>query len=293
MTPETPDEPPSSQGPASLRSSRLPPEPAPAPPGVVGWLGGTAVALMERLGDVTRLLLSSIRVLPRRPLELRQILTQLDAIGVESTGLVIITGTFVGMVMALQFVLGLQKFGGMEYTGRVISLSFSRELAPSLTAVIVGGRIASGIAAEIGSMMVTEQVDAIRALGADPIKKLVMPRLVAAVIAMPIMAVISFLLGMAGALAVCSLQFGLPASFFISTALDSLHLVDFWSGYLKTPFFGAIIALVGCHCGLRTRGGTQGVGHATTEAVVITSVSILIADLLLTNLFNIVFQRPP
>jgi phospholipid/cholesterol/gamma-HCH transport system permease protein len=110
---------------------------------------------------------------------------------------------------------------------------------------------------------------------------------------MPIMAVISFLLGMAGALAVCSLQFGLPPSFFISTALDSLHLVDFWSGYLKTPFFGAIIALVGCHCGLRTRGGTQGVGHATTEAVVITSVSILIADLLLTNLFNIVFQRPP
>jgi phospholipid/cholesterol/gamma-HCH transport system permease protein len=256
-------------------------------------IGATVLALFERIGDVSWLLLGSLRSLPRRPFEGRQILAQIDAIGVQSTGLVVITGTFVGMVMALQFVLGLQKFGGMEYTGRVISLSFSRELAPSLTAVIVGGRIASGIAAEIGSMVVTEQVDAIRALGADPIKKLVMPRLVAAVVAMPIMAVIAFLLGMLGALVVCSLQFDLPASFFISTALDSLHLADFWSGYLKTPFFGALIALIGCHCGLRTRGGTQGVGASTTEAVVLTSVSILVSDLLLTNLFAILFKRPP
>ncbi len=292
MSAEEPEDRPS-LGPHSHRGSRLPPEPPPSPPGFVGLVGGVLSAAIERIGDVSWLFVGSLRSLVKRPLEFRQILAQLDAIGVQSTGLVIITGTFVGMVMALQFVLGLQKFGGMEYTGRVISLSFSRELAPSLTAVIVGGRIASGIAAEIGSMVVTEQVDAIRALGADPIKKLVMPRLVAAILGMPIMAVIAFLLGMVGALAVCSLQFGLPPSFFISTALDSLYLADFWSGYLKTPFFGAIIALVGCHCGLRTRGGTQGVGNSTTEAVVITSVSILVADLLLTNLFAILFQRPP
>ncbi len=289
--PSNPDAPPPSQGPGSLLLAQ--PQAAEGSGGPLGWVGATVVSFLERLGDVTRLLLGSIRVLFRRPIELREVVAQIDAIGVKSTGLVVITGTFVGMVMALQFVLGLQKFGGMEYTGRVISLSFSRELAPTLTAVIVGGRIASGIAAEIGSMAVTEQIDAIRALGADPIKKLVMPRLVASTIAMPAMAVVSFLLGMLGAIAVCSFQFGLPSSFFISTALDSLYLADFWSGYLKTPFFGAIIALVGCHCGLRTRGGTQGVGNSTTEAVVITSVSLLIADLILTNLFTLILKRPP
>ncbi|RYE95080.1 MAG: ABC transporter permease [Myxococcales bacterium] len=284
--------------PGSSRGSIIPPGPA-APEaegsalgGALGWVGGVVTGFLERLGDLTWLFVGSLRVLFKRPLEAREVVQQLESIGVKSTGLVLITGSFVGMVMALQFVLGLQKFGGMEYTGRIISLSFSRELAPSLTAVIVGSRIASGIAAEIGSMNVTEQIDAIRALGADPVKKLVMPRLVASIVAMPIMAVVSLILGLAGAVLVCSLQFGLSAGFFMSTALDALQLQDFWSGYLKTPVFGAIIALVGCHCGLRTRGGTQGVGASTTDAVVITSVTILIADLILTNLFAVIFRTP-
>jgi phospholipid/cholesterol/gamma-HCH transport system permease protein len=269
--------------------------PAPAEPsgGLLTWVDEQVTGLLEGVGRVSLLLSGSIMSLLRRPLESREILAQIDAVGVQSAGLVFITGTFVGMVMALQFVLGLQKFGGMEYTGRVIALSFSRELAPSLTAVIVGGRIASGIAAEIGSMAVTEQIDAIRALGADPIKKLVMPRLVACTLVMPMLAVFSLILGMAGAMLVCSLQFDLQAGFFLSTALDSLFLADFWSGYLKTPFFGAIIALVGCHCGLQTRGGTQGVGRSTTQAVVATSITLLIADLILTNLFAALFRRPP
>jgi phospholipid/cholesterol/gamma-HCH transport system permease protein len=259
----------------------------------LAWIDHQVTGLLEGVGMVSLLLFGSVRALVRRPFEGREILAQIDAVGVQSAGLVFITGTFVGMVMALQFVLGLQKFGGMEYTGRVIALSFSRELAPSLTAVIVGGRIASGIAAEIGSMAVTEQIDAIRALGADPIKKLVMPRLVACTLVMPMLAVFSFVLGMAGAMFVCQLQFDLQAGFFLSTALDSLFLADFWSGYLKTPFFGAIIALVGCHCGLQTRGGTQGVGRSTTQAVVITSITLLIADLILTNLYAALFRRPP
>lgn len=256
-----------------------------------GRLEATFSGLARQMGQVTLLLTGSVRSLLRRPLEIRETIAQIEAIGVQSMGLVVVTGTFVGMVMALQFVLGLQKFGGMEYTGRVIALSFSRELAPSLTAVIVGGRIASGIAAELGSMTVTEQVDAIRALGADPIKKLVMPRLVASTVVMPILAVFALVLGLGGAVLVCSLQFGMQASFFLSTALDALQMQDFWSGYLKTPFFGAIIALVGCHCGLETRGGTQGVGRSTTKAVVVTSVSLLIADFSLTNLYALVL--PP
>jgi phospholipid/cholesterol/gamma-HCH transport system permease protein len=266
----------------------LPPLP-PAPDR--SFLERRGLALLSFMGATSTLFARSLRVLLKRPLELREIVLQLEQIGVKSTGLVIISGTFVGMVMALQFALGLQKFGGMEYTGRVISLSFTRELAPALTAVIVGGRIGGGIAAEIGSMAVTEQIDAIRALGADPVKKLVMPRLVASVIVMPVVSMISLVLGFCGAMLVAQLQFDLPAGFFLSSALDSVTFPDFWNGFLKTPVFGAIIALVGCHFGLETSGGTQGVGRATTNAVVATTISLLVADFLLTNVFAVLIPK--
>lgn len=225
----------------------------------------------------------------RRPFETRSTLQQMESMGVRSLGIAAVTATFTGMVMAVQFAFGLQKFGGMEYTGRVIALSFSRELAPTLTAVIVGGRIGAGIAAELGSMAVTEQVDAIRALGADPVKKLVLPRLAAAIIIMPLLSSFSLVLGFSGAMLISSMQFGLPAGFFLNSALDSVRFNDFWSGFLKTPCFGAIIALVGCHFGLTTSGGTQGVGRSTTQTVVVLSVSILIADFLLTTVFSWIF----
>ncbi len=250
-----------------------------------------AAAFVEHVGAVALLFSGSLRALAKRPIELREIANQIEAIGVKSVPLGLITGLFVGMVMALQFALSLTQFGGLEYTGRIIGLSFSRELAPTLTSTIVGSRIAAGIAAELGSMAVTEQVDAIRALGADPIKKLVMPRLVAATIAMPILCVLSLTVGILGAMAVCDLQFSLPAGFFLSTALDATFLADFWNGYLKTPIFGMIIALVGCHYGLSTRGGTQGVGRSTTHAVVVTSVSILLADFGLTNFFAFLIPK--
>lgn len=255
------------------------------------YLERQALDLLDFVGSVSLLLARSVRVLFQRPFETREIIQQLDAIGVKSTGLVIISGTFVGMVMALQFALGLQKFGGMEYTGRVISLSFTRELAPALTAVIVGGRIGGGIAAEIGSMAVTEQVDAIRSLGADPVKKLVMPRLVASVIVIPCVSMLSLVLGFCGAMFIAQAQFDLPAGFFLSSALDSVTYPDFWNGFLKTPVFGAIISLVGCHFGLTTTGGTQGVGRATTNAVVATTISLLIADFLLTNIFATIIPK--
>jgi len=200
-----------------------------------------------------------------------------------------VTAVFVGMVMAVQFAFGLQKFGGMEYTGRVIGLSFSRELAPTLTALVVGGRIGAGIAAEVGSMAVTEQIDAIRALGADPVKKLVVPRLLACVVVMPVLGAFALVLGFGGAMVVCSAEFGIPSGFFLNTALGSVNFRDYASGMYKTPFFGAIIALVGCHFGLITRGGTEGVGHATTRAVVVTSISILISDFFLTKLSILLF----
>ncbi len=142
---------------------------------------------LEQLGQIGKMTVGAFVAMVRRPLEIQATLYQMEALGVRSFGIASVTALFVGMVMAVQFAFGLQKFGGMEYTGRIIGLSFSRELAPTLTAVIVGGRIGSGIAAEVGSMAVTEQIDAIRALGADPVKKLVAPRLLASIVVMPVL----------------------------------------------------------------------------------------------------------
>jgi phospholipid/cholesterol/gamma-HCH transport system permease protein len=168
-----------------LRPSVWPPPP---PRGLVARIGDTAVRVLEHFGGVFNMLVGSVRAGFRRPFEGRAILAQFEALGVASMGIVVVTSVFIGMVMAVQFAFGLRKFGGMEYTGRVVALSFMRELAPSLTAVIVGGRIGSGMAAEVGSMAVTEQIDAVRALGADPLKKLVWPRLVASTLVMPVLA---------------------------------------------------------------------------------------------------------
>jgi phospholipid/cholesterol/gamma-HCH transport system permease protein len=217
------------------------------------------------------------------------VLYQLEQIGVRSLGLAAITSTFTGMVIAIQFAYALSNFGGMEYIGRFMGLSFARELAPTLTAVIVGGRIGSGIAAEVGSMNVTEQVDAIRALGADPIKKLVMPRVVAAVIALPILCAFSLALGFTGGMIIVYQQFGIPMGFFYHSGLDSTWVIDFASGMIKTPIFGYIIAIIGCFYGLRTRGGTEGVGNATTSTVVAVAVCILLADFVMTKISLILF----
>src|SRR5262245_8557295 len=197
---------------------------------------------LEHLGHIGRITVGAVAALFRRPFELEATVYQMESLGVSSMGIASITALFVGMDMAVQFAFGLQKFGGMEYTGRIIGLSFSRELAPTLTAVIVGGRIGSGIAAEVGSMAVTEQIDAIRALGADPVKKLVAPRLLASVIVMPVLCAFALVLGFCGAMIICSLQFGIPSGFFLRTALGSVNFGDYFSGMFKTPFFGAIIA---------------------------------------------------
>jgi phospholipid/cholesterol/gamma-HCH transport system permease protein len=244
---------------------------------------------IEHLGQVSLLSTRTTRALFRRPFEIQSTLQQLESLGVRSMGIVTVTSIFIGMVMTIQFAFGLRRFGGLEYIPRVVVLSFCRELAPTLTAVIVGGRIGSGMAAEVGAMNVTEQVDAIRALGADPAKKLVLPRVLAAIIVMPILSVYALALGVAGAVFICSVQFDIAPRFFINSSLESVRIPDFIVGVAKTPFFGYIIAIVGCHFGLRTTGGTEGVGMSTTRTVVAVSIAILIADFLLTKLF-IVFQ---
>src|SRR5262245_46344554 len=187
--------------PNSAKSETRPPPsflPPPEPPKPA--LFQIVSSFVEHLGQIGTMTIGAFAAMVKRPLELRSTLYQMESMGVASVGIASVTALFVGMVMAVQFAFGLQKFGGMEYTGRIIGLSFSRELAPTLTAVIVGGRIGSGIAAEVGSMAVTEQIDAIRALGADPVKQLVVPRLLASVVVMPVLGAFALVLGFVGAM---------------------------------------------------------------------------------------------
>ena len=238
---------------------------------------------LDHFGDVVLLTGRTLRAVVRRPFEITSTLQQIDALGVRSLGIVTVTSIFIGMVMTIQFGFSFQRFGAIEAMPRAIILSFCRELAPTLTAVIVGGRIGSGMAAELGAMNVTEQVDAIRALGADPAKKLVLPRVLAALVIMPILSVYALALGTLGSVFICDVQYDIRPSAFLSASLEAVHIADFASGAVKTPFFGFLIAIVGCHFGLRTSGGTEGVGLSTTRTVVAVSIAILIADFFLTK----------
>ena len=275
------DNPPPSAPPSSMRFS-LPP--VPPEPSFFAYHYARLGRFAEHLGEVVILTGQAARSIAKRPLELRSTLHQLDSLGVKSMGIVAVTSLFIGMVMTIQFAFGLRRFGGVEYIPRVIILSFCRELAPTLTAVIVGGRIGSGMAAEVGAMNVTEQVDAIRALGADPAKKLVLPRVLAAIIVMPLLSVYALALGTLGAIIICAAQYDIKPTLFISSSLEVVRLGDFFSGLAKTPVFGFLIAIIGCHFGLRTSGGTEGVGLSTTRTVVAVSIAILIADFFLTKL---------
>jgi phospholipid/cholesterol/gamma-HCH transport system permease protein len=243
------------------------------------------VAFVQHLGEIATLTIDTAKSVVKRPLEIESTIQQMDSLGVRSVGIVVVSSLFIGMVMTIQFAFGLRRFGGLEYIPRVVVLSFARELAPTLTAVIVGGRIGSGMAAEVGAMNVTEQVDAIRALGADPVKKLVVPRVVASILVMPFLGIFALALGTIGAIFVCRFQFGISERFFMTSALETMQMEDFLSGFAKTPMFGLIIAIVGCHFGLRTTGGTEGVGLSTTRTVVVVSISILVADFMMTKLF--------
>lgn len=279
----------STSPPSSRRS--LPPDstrrhslaPAPPLPPPVAELRRRIESLIAQMGEVTILSGQTIKALWRRPFEWPSIIYQMEALGVRSLSIVATTSVFIGMVMTIQFAYGLQRFGGLEYIPRVVVLSFLRELAPTLTAVIVGGRIGSGMAAEVGSMNVTEQVDAIRALGADPVKKLVLPRAAAAVIVMPVLSLFALLLGVVGAMIICATQYNISPEWFLRSSLEVVQMSDLFAGMCKTPVFGFIMAIVGCHFGLRTRGGTEGVGQSTTRTVVAVSIAILIADFVMTK----------
>jgi phospholipid/cholesterol/gamma-HCH transport system permease protein len=247
--------------------------------------GRRVIGFVRHTGATVILANRAIVALFTTRFEARAFIVQLDYLGVRSFGIAAATAIFVGIVMAIQFAFSLERFGAQNSVGRIVGLSEARELAPSLTALVVGCRIAAGIAAELGSMAVTEQIDAIRALGADPIRKLVVPRVLAGTVLTPLLTCFALVLGIGSAMLVCRVSFGIPMPFFLSTAIDTIDLGDFLSGLGKTPFFGFIICLLGCYFGMNTRGGTEGVGRSTTTAVVVVSIAVLVADAILTQLF--------
>jgi phospholipid/cholesterol/gamma-HCH transport system permease protein len=244
---------------------------------------------VEHIGGVTRLGCAVIQCIFRPPWELRRILDEMDELGVRSLSIVNLTAIFTGMVLAVQISYSLRQFGATTFVPDIVSLSMVRELGPVLTALVVGGRVGAGITAELGSMKVTEQVDAVRALGADPIKKLAWPKVSALFIVLPALTVLAIFVGvfLGGVLiAITELQQGVE--YFFHKVIGALLISDVVSGIGKSFFFALIISIIGCYNGLNAQGGADGVGRATTNTVVAASITILISDFFLTKIFLMV-----
>jgi len=248
---------------------------------VLDLLKGPIQAIQEFYELAGRALLN----VARKPHYVDDILLQMDAIGVGSIPIVLLTGFFTGAVMAMQMGRSLQQYGQVGRTGTFVSIILVRELGPVLASVMVAGRNASGIASELGSMKVTEQIDAMRALGTDPVQKLVTPRMIATAVMLPALTVIDDFIGMVGGWVMSILLFGLPTRQYWTLTWQALVWNDVGQGLVKPFIFSFMISLIGCFYGLRTTGGTQGVGRATTQAMVVASVAIFILDLFIGKFF--------
>ncbi|MEZ4546846.1 MAG: ABC transporter permease [Thermodesulfobacteriota bacterium] len=247
--------------------------------------GDYFISLIEQMGEIAIFFYSAVAASVTRPFNFRLLMEQIDEIGFKSIPIVIASAMAIGMVMVVQLAWGFAWFGAKGIVGPVVSLSFVRELGPVVASLLVGGRVGAGITAEIGSMKVTEQIDAIRTLGADPVRKLVVPRLIASIIAFPFLTIIADFTGIFGALLMSMIDLDVQPRLFISSILEWVTINDFVSGISKTFFFGIIVAITGCYIGMRAEGGTQGVGRATTQTVVVSLLLIIIGDFFLTKLF--------
>jgi phospholipid/cholesterol/gamma-HCH transport system permease protein len=244
------------------------------------WLKAAVLEVQEYV----RLQGATLRSTVSRPFYFRDVVEQFDEIGIGSLTVVLLTGFFTGAVLVLQTGITLDKFGARPFVGQIVSASMVKELGPVLTGLMLAGRIGSGIAAELGSMVVTDQINALRALGTDPVRKLVVPRVLAAFFMAPVLTVIADALGIVGGWLIAVFQLRVPSSLYWSSIYDALYIQDAWMGLIKPFCLGFVIATIGCHVGLRTKGGTQGVGRATTNAVVASSVAVIAVDFFLTRL---------
>src|SRR5215813_8919923 len=225
----------------------------------------------------------------RKPRYIPETLAQMDSIGVGSMTIIMLTGFFTGGVLTLQTYQTLASYGAVEQLGYLVSVSLVRELGPVLTALMVTGRVVSAISAELGSMVVSEQIDAMRALGTDPIRKLVGPRLLALLITLPLLTLIADVVGIGGGWTVSTWLFGLPSSMFLTSVRDGITTDDIQGGIIKPLFFAFLMGTIACHKGLRTEGGTVGVGRSTTTAVVTASIIVIIADFILARALQLIY----
>lgn len=240
---------------------------------------------VRHLGAVTMLTRATLARMLTPPYEVGEVVRQLEAIGVRSTSLAAVIALFTGMVLAIQTAYTLERFGAGLFIGEIVGLSLVRELGPVLTALMVGGRAGAGIAAELGTMAVSEQVDALRSLGADPVRKLVVPRVWSLVIGLPLLTMLADVTGILGGMLISMWELDVAPSFYMHHVLRLMSYGDLFSGLAKSVFFAYAIGVIAAYNGLRTGGGANGVGRATTDTVVAIAITVLVLDFFLTKLF--------
>ena len=242
------------------------------------------------LQEISNLLWRIIRSLRNRPRYYKELLEQMDQIGVGSLAIIILTGFFTGVVLILQAYPTLQYYGAQSQAGRGVATTLIRELGPVLTALMVAGRVGSAISAELGSMVVSQQIDAMRALGTSPIRKLAAPRVFALVLTLPLLTVAGDIFGLFGGGIVANQIYGLDTGVYMTSVRTGVDIDDVLGGVMKPLVFGLIIGLISCYRGLNTSGGTVGVGKSTTSAVVLSSISVIIADFFLSKILQTLFD---
>jgi phospholipid/cholesterol/gamma-HCH transport system permease protein len=248
------------------------------------YLGEVVRKMIYYLGDLGLLIWETLRQGIVPPWHVGLIIQEVDSVGVKSVFITALSALFIGMVMTLQTGYAMARFGAKAYIGPAVALSILRELGPVVTALLVGGRVGSGITAELGAMKVTEQLDAMRAIGSNYIKKLIVPKVTAVTLALPLLTVVADSMGIFGGMLIAMLQFDIDPILFFNSIIYRITFADILSGIGKTFVFGFLIGIIGCHHGLSVSRGTEEIGQLTTATVVSASISILIADFFLTKL---------
>jgi phospholipid/cholesterol/gamma-HCH transport system permease protein len=254
-------------------------------------IGEKIVYFVHYVGEMPILLAQTVMLIPAKPQNRYRILQQSRLGGISSFPIVSLVALFTGMILALQMAYQMQKLNSEIYIANLVAVALTRELAPVLTALIVAGRIGAAITAEIGTMTVTEQIDALETLATNPVKYLVVPRFLSLAVMLPVLTVYADLIGIFGGFLICVYKLNISPQMYINMTIDALMVKDVITGLIKTVFFGMIIALVGCYEGLKTKGGAEGVGRATTLSVVTSFILIIATDCFFTALFYFVFER--
>ncbi|MBI5144884.1 MAG: ABC transporter permease [Candidatus Omnitrophica bacterium] len=252
-------------------------------------LGQKFLAFLYFFGGLGSLVAQTFRWTFIPPLKKERVFEQAKKAGYDSLPIVSLIALFIGVIMALQTAYQMQRLGSEMYIASIVALSMVRELGPVITALVVAGRVGAAIAAEIGTMQVTEQVDALQTLAANPVKYLVVPRLLALSLMLPVLTLYSNIIGILGGYLICVYKLGIASSMYLQITFDSLLFKDLFTGLLKALFFGMIIAFVSCYEGFNVEGGAEGVGKATTRAVVTTFILIIAADCIFTAFFYFIF----